>query len=75
MLGNLKVERILNANCMMWLMSASHVRLGEKPSTLASKTVVGCQDAVTFYFAIRENAKRPLALVFADAKPIPLSLK
>jgi hypothetical protein len=75
MVGNLQVDGITTADCLGWLISASHVRLGEKPETLASKTIAGCKDAVSFYFVVPENAKQPLALLFADAKPIPIKLK
>jgi len=75
MLGRFQSTEVLSEKCVIWIMSASDVRFGEKPKTLASKSIPGCNDVLSFYFVIPENAKQPLALVFADAKPIPVSLK
>jgi hypothetical protein len=74
MLGNLQGTG--GIACFTWLLSASNVRLGEKPKTLASKTVASCKDiAFYFYFVLPESPKEPLALVFADAPPVPLRAK
>lgn len=74
MLGNLQGSS--GFECFQWLISANRVVLGEKPKTLASSTIAKCNDATFYYyFSLPENPRRPLALVFADAKPLPLAMK
>jgi hypothetical protein len=75
MLGNLQgIGETLD--CFSWLISASHVVLNKKPETLASSTIAKCKDDIFYYyFVLPESAKEPLALVFADAKPLPLTVK
>jgi hypothetical protein len=76
MLGNIKTEGDLSMDCVHWLMSASYVGMGKKPETLAFKNIAGCsKDALSFYFLLPEKPKPPLALIFADAAPIPLRPK
>jgi len=74
MLGNLQGTG--GFACFEWLMSASHAVFNEKPKSLASSTIAKCKDAVFYYyFLLPENPKEPLALVFGDAKPLPLVVK
>lgn len=74
MLGNLQGRGAFA--CFEWLISASHVSLGEKPETLASNTIAKCKDEVVhYYFILPASPKQPLSLVFADAPPIRLSIK
>jgi hypothetical protein len=63
-------------NLMFWLLSPASV-VGELQPTEASKTIAECKDAVSWYFSFSTERlpKPPFALVFADAKPIPLSLR
>ena len=73
MLGNLQGP---GACDLEWLISASHVSLGEKPKTLASNTIAKCKpEVVHYYFVLPASPKQPLSLVFADAPPIRLSIE
>lgn len=74
MLGNLQGTG--GFACFEWIISASHAVFNEKPKSLASTTIAKCKDAVFYYyFLLPENPKEPLALVFGDAKPLPLVVK
>jgi hypothetical protein len=74
MVGNLKTTAA-GLDCLFWLTSAGNVVLGKKPETLASSTVSKCHSEVFYYhFVLPENPKPPLVLLFADAKPVSLSL-
>lgn len=74
MLGNLQAGS--GFGCFEWLISASRVVLRQKPKTLASSTIAKCKDTIYYYyFSLPESPKQPLALVFADAKPLPLTVK
>ena len=74
MLGNLQGTG--GFDCFGWIISASHAVFNEKPKSLASTTIAKCKDAVfSYYFLLPENPKEPLALVFGDAKPLPLVVK
>jgi hypothetical protein len=65
----------VSGDCMVWLASASHVRLKQKPNELDSKAVSECTGTSSYYFELPEKPKPPLALIFADAAPIPLRPK
>jgi hypothetical protein len=76
MLGNLQGAGLADFDCVQGLISAGNVRIGEKPKTISSSTLAKCGETIFYYyFSLPENPTKPLVLVFADAKPVSLTVK